>query len=857
MAAESVTNNMTKKNTHNEEKNPKRRTRIASLKQTHNHSIAGDREAYVKKALWFVLCGCGLFYYVSLLSFDPFDPSYYTATAPYPDRVANYGGKIGAEVSAHFLTLLGVCAYGIPLFVLWVIFEIKKRSWSNRFSCLLRWLFLTMRGSYGLALACVFANLLAITSQEGGWLGRYLTSWAEVYVGQVGVWMCAFFAAIWSLGPFLASLPVWKQLIAWLRHHQMVLWRRCQIHHLKGWCRDWIRGMWAQLASQKLPQWMERILEGVAQSSTYRSTSQKLRDVFVRPQTTSSLHKRDVAQSLSGSNDMSSNHSSSHSNYDYDIAIQATSQPAVMSHDVALATKTAQSSDTKDHPLTIDDHSSHKSVPEVYPSMDYVKMFKEQTFKHVLFKKDEAAKKTAEVLVSTLEDFSIGGKLVGLQTGPRVRTFEFEPNSGIKQTKITGLVDDIARSLKVESVIIQPIVGKSSMGIQVPRSDPVTVYLGDIVKKHMHAQKDMSLPIGLGISPSGEAMQVDLAAMPHLLIAGATGSGKSVGIHALINSIICARSPREVKMILVDPKMLELSAYSKMPHLACPVITDAQQSCLVLEWAVQEMESRYRLMQEMQVRNISEFNASWNSLSDDDQQQWREHFPNADFMPYLVMIIDELADLMLVAPKDVEGLIQRLSQKARASGIHLVLATQRPSVDVITGVIKANFPARIAFQVVSKHDSRTILDQIGAEKLLGRGDMLFQNPAYIRPQRLQGAYVSDQEIRKLLHSLQNDYDLSYFPSLQKKLLRLEKVNEHTFTTQDPKWEQALKIAEDRGNISASFLQRRLQIGYNRAARMIEAMESQHFIERSTGAKPRAWLGRKIVADGSMVEYNDS
>ena len=410
-------------------------------------------------------------------------------------------------------------------------------------------------------------------------------------------------------------------------------------------------------------------------------------------------------------------------------------------------------------------------------------------------------------LEKILLDFGVEGKIKKISNGPVVTLNEFEPAPGVKVSKIINLSEDIARNTSSESARIATIPGSSSVGIELPKSFRENVYLSEIISSNDFSNKNIKLPIALGKSISGLPITGDLSSMPHLLIAGTTGSGKSVCINTIILSLLYRHPPEKCKFILIDPKMLELSTYEGIPHLLCPVITEAKRAASVLGWVVKEMESRYRLMTRVGVRNIDGYN--------------EKHKVS---MPYIVVIVDEMSDLMLVASKEIENYIQKLSQMARAAGIHIIMATQRPSVDVITGTIKANFPTRISFQVTSKIDSRTILGEQGAEQLLGKGDMLYMSSAN-RIVRIHAPYVSENEIEKINNFLRNQAEPNYVD----EILRYADEKEATSSSKDKEnmdelYDSALEIIKSERKASTSFLQRKLQIGYNRAARIIDQME---------------------------------
>ena len=427
-------------------------------------------------------------------------------------------------------------------------------------------------------------------------------------------------------------------------------------------------------------------------------------------------------------------------------------------------------------------------------------------------------------LEKILLDFGVEGKVKKISHGPVVTLNEFEPAPGVKVSKIINLSEDIARNTSSESARISTIPGSNTVGIELPNLSRENVYLSEIISSQNFDNKNTKLPIALGKSISGSALIGDLSSMPHLLIAGTTGSGKSVCINTIILSLLYKHTPEKCKFILIDPKMLELSTYEGIPHLLCPVITEAKRAASVLGWVVKEMESRYRLMTKDGVRNIDGYNS-------------KHKLP----MPYIVVIVDEMSDLMLVAGKEIEGYIQKLSQMARAAGIHIIMATQRPSVDVITGTIKANFPTRISFQVTSKIDSRTILGEQGAEQLLGKGDMLYMSSAN-KIVRIHAPYVSENEIDKINNFLRNQAEPDYVD----EILNFVDEKESQSTNQnsegkDELYNSALEIIKSERKASTSFLQRKLQIGYNRAARIIDMMEENGEVSKANHVGKREVL----------------
>ena len=448
----------------------------------------------------------------------------------------------------------------------------------------------------------------------------------------------------------------------------------------------------------------------------------------------------------------------------------------------------------------------------------------------------KAVTETATKLQKTLYSFGVSAKVENVSVGPAITRYELKPAEGVRVSKIANLADDIALNLKAESIRIEaPIPGKQAVGIEIPNTENETVHLRDILESDDFVSAKSKLAVGLGKDVSGKAVVTDIAKMPHVLVAGSTGSGKSVCINTLIASIIYKAKPSEVKLVMVDPKIVELSVYNGIPHLLIPVVTDPKKAAGALAWAVQEMENRYASFAAKGARNIQGYNEA---LSEEE---------GAGKLPHIVIIIDELADLMMVAKNDVEDAICRLAQKARAAGMHLVIATQRPSVDVITGLIKANIPSRIAFAVSSQIDSRTILDMAGAEKLLGKGDMLFYPTGVPKPVRIQGAFVSDKEVEKIVDFLKSNGEVTYSEDIIQSIENANKSDKELKEEMDeddetdPFLMDAIETVVETGTASTSFIQRKFKVGYARAGRIMDQMEERGIISGYEGSKPRQVL----------------
>jgi len=774
----------------------------SALKALHPLRFA---HAHERETLFVATLGLSALYLTALISFSPLDVSLVAMVIP-PQPAQNLAGAFGANLAGMAIFLFGAVAWFLPLPLMATSSLVLRNSPAA--ASRQRW--------YGWILA--FASALAIVSMRhpevtwrgfdfpsGGAIGSTLSDYLFLWFGRIGAWIAVLTISLCALLLILrrslltpASLWIKEELATVLKDLRLRRESLANTPAVNSVIADSFDTSAATVATHpiaNLPP--EPLVHSFENSAVEPPQSWDDHHLLVPP---TSAAPAAAAQPNPG--------------------VRATKTPGI------------QASTYVTPPLSVFNKADATSASTINP-------------------KDLEA--TANLLVKTFEDFGVQGKVIGYQPGPVVTVFEFQPDAGVKQSKIVGLIDDLALALKVDSIFIHPVRGKRALGVQVPNSKREAVHLGDILATSTFKDCASPLTFGMGKTITGQPMCADLTAMPHLLVAGATGSGKSVCINSMLSSIIMKATPDEVRMILVDPKMLELSIYEGIPHLLMPVITEPAKASLALKWAAAEMERRYKLMQLACVRNIAGFNEFWTKATAGRQAELRAAVGDETLtrLPYILLVIDELADLMMTAPKDVESSIQRLAQKARASGIHMVLATQRPSVDIITGVIKANLPCRVAFQVVSKHDSRTILDLIGAEKLLGKGDMLLQRPGIGRLERLQGALITDEEVLNLVATVKATspvhYDKNIINWIDDEFAR-QKTDEGSdsdadiMMDDDPKFEEAMALARAHGVVSASFLQRHLKIGYNRAARIVEFMESRGYVDKADGAKPRKWLG---------------
>ncbi len=772
-----------------EPKHPKKNFKLPSPPQ----------EDFSREVIFCMMAFVSIYAFISLISYSPLDPSWLSETIP-PGKNNNWGGNIGSYGSGLFVFLLGVCSLLLPLPLPSMSYAyLRRKPFPFAKSRIAGWLMFILSLT---ALITKYFSYITIDSFPipiGGLLGSVIHENLSWYLGSHGEQVFLFTGMFTGL-ILLSRKALIKESLLWLKHTTTKLLRRKNL--------------------KKNPI--------VASSDHTHATATP----------TDSLQ-----QSLAAEQSLTA-----------DIPIKA-QDPVGNADAVASTRKIPKVLEKMRRPQKVKPPSLplvSPSTPEAQYTPPSATIFKTAGNQGQLSEEQQREfQETAAQLVKAFGEFGIQGKVIAIQPGPVVAVYEFQALAGTKLSKVTGLIEDIALALRVDSIFINPVSGKRALGIQVPNRKRETVFLGDIVSADNFKKSTSPLTFAMGKNLSGEPICEDLAKMPHLLVAGQTGSGKSVAINSLLCSIIMKSNPQEVKMVLVDPKILELKIYEGIPHLMMPVITEAPKASLALKWACYEMDRRYKLMELAKVRHISGFNSFWDSASrqDKDHIKTLAEQENIGRLPFIVIVIDELADLMLTAPKDVESSIQRLAQKARASGIHLVLATQRPSVDVITGVIKANLPCRLSFKVFSRGDSRTILDSMGAERLLGKGDMLFLKPGTSRLQRIQGAFLEDREVLEMVDSIKPQEEVTFDETaiswIEEEYERQSGTDSNVIDDsdgEDPKWDAAISIAQRQGAISASFLQRSLKIGYNRAARIVEHMESQGLIGAADGSKPRKWLG---------------
>ncbi len=794
---------------------------------------------WVREGLGIALLGAAAFLFIALFSYAPeSDPGFFQAISPEPRQVKNLGGPVGAYGASLLKETLGLGSYFVVALLAWMAIPIVR----GRALRTAPW-----KIPVGLLTLIWVSTLISLalpdrpSANQGGIIGQQVAAWLLEGLHPVGSYLALIVLLILSVAALgeVAFLEVLRKLGALLLRAA----RGAATGSTKGARRldQWARRTMAKASGQ----WMRVWKETLTRLSGWRARLSR------RDKEPGEAPERRTAPAIV-------NH---RINPSAAAAKQETQEQATPAPRIVDPTK-------GEHPLATDSAALTggeepkkpvqttlpfpQPLPEGYrhPPLDLL----DDPDPGEASVDEEALKESAATLEQKLKDFGVQGRVSEIHPGPIITLFEYEPASGVKVNRIVNLSDDLALAMKAMSVrIVAPIPGKSVVGIEVPNRKRQTVTLKEILADDAFQACRWKIPLALGKDIAGKPVTTDLARMPHLLIAGATGTGKSVNLHSLILSILFRFSPTEVKFLMIDPKMLELTGYHGIPHLLHPVITDSRRASDVLDWAVERMEQRYQLLSEKGVRNIESYNQKIEkelAAGAGDEESELEEIEETDAidgemapergkLPYIILVIDEMADLMIIAGRQIEEAITRLAQMARAAGIHLLLATQRPSVDVLTGIIKANLPARISFQVSSRTDSRTILDNMGAEKLLGRGDMLFLPPGTSKVTRIHGPYVSEMEIERVVEYIKQhgrpQYEKIPFKSKKKK------GEEEEAFDHDEKYDEAVQLVAETRQASISMIQRKLRVGYNRAARMIERMEQEGVVGPQEGVKPREVL----------------
>ncbi len=737
----------------------------------------------LRESRWLLLVAGALYFTAALYGYQTADSAWSHSTADL--KIANPAGVLGAYLSDLLFYLFGISAWWLVLFLLQQVWAGYRRLRTDSLFCK-RTLWVSVTG-FGLllfsssALEAIRLHTLTIPLPlaPGGIFGMLIGDALARMLGFTGATLLLLVLMATSFSVF--SGLSWLRFMDWLGTRLEAVFFR-------------VREFWQTRQDKRIG--VQAISERSAIVAVEKKRVEEHQPIHIEMPVIAVEKKR--------------------------VEVH---QPIHIEQPVMEVAKSVRVSEEKQSTLFADPPGS--PLPPLHlldPAMQQVQMVSADTLEF-----------TSRLIEHKLQDFGVAVKVVAAYPGPVITRYEIEPAVGVKGSQITNLVRDLARALSVASIrLVETIPGKTYMALELPNAKRQMVQLSEILSSQVYAEMESMLTMAMGKDISGRPVVADLAKMPHVLVAGTTGSGKSVGINAMILSILYKATPQQVRMLLIDPKMLELSVYEGIPHLLCPVVTDMRQAASGLNWCVQEMDKRYRLMSHFGVRNIAGFNQKHReaikadkpltnpfSLTPDDPEALEE-------LPLIVVFIDELADLMMVVGKKIEELIARLAQKARASGIHLVLATQRPSVDVITGLIKANVPTRVAFQVSSKIDSRTILDQMGAEALLGQGDMLYLPPGTGYPQRVHGAFVSDQEVHRITEYLKAQGEPQYIDGVLNSLEESGNDGDAGPTLDaeaDPLYDQAVEIVVKSRRASISLVQRNLRIGYNRAARLVEQMET--------------------------------
>ncbi len=743
------------------------------------------RERLKREVLGIILISLGIFLFLSLISYDPIDPSFFSYYSSKVSDIHNWMGIVGAYISSFLFIGFGFPSFLIPLILgIYAVSFILRWQWRYSLVKCVSWIALLLTTSSFFSLWMkpiqIFNNYL----MAGGFVGEVISKNLTRYFNIPGtiVLLLIVFIISFVFATGISFIAIIKSFVSGMN----LLVDRVRIINIMR-----------------------------------RERAERAKRL---------ARRKEVSVEITGD-------------------------------------KTAETKETTS-PIVVERPSAQKKregigEQEVFEFIDSRKEFQLPPISLLEGEIEKRQKIDRESLIMNsrilekkLLDYGVEGRVVEVRPGPVITVYEFEPAPGVKVSRIVNLSDDLAMALSAVSIrILAPIPGKSVVGIEVPNTVRETVYLKEIIDSDAFRNSKSKLSFGLGKDISGEPFIVDLARMPHLLVAGSTGSGKSVSINSMVCSILFKATPEEVRFLMIDPKMLELSDYDGIPHLLLPVVTNPKKAAISLKWLVEEMERRYTILAEKSVRNIEHYHQRiekeirergkvYKRKGDELEGNEEKETQKIERLPYIVVVIDELADLMMISSREVEESITRLAQMARAVGIHLILATQRPSVDVLTGIIKANFPARISFQVTSKVDSRTILDTIGAEHLLGAGDMLFLPPGSSKLIRIHGAYVSSAEIKRIVEFLKRQGRPSYDPSILSEVKKEKEIGGMD-DEYDEKYDEAVAFVAETGQASISLIQRRFRIGYNRAARIIEKMEEEGVVGPSDGIKPREVLIKKI------------
>lgn len=730
------------------------------------------KETRINEFKGVVLIAAGLLVLASLVSFDLHDLGWYTSTPNVPPH--NWISTFGAYFAGSLFLLFGWAAFCFPAFILWTgVAFFRNMPPMMRFPRFIGLLVLVLATASLIGL--FWAGSPTLSFYRGGFLGFVVSQFIAQYFGHLGGYI------LFSALILLSSALVTEVLISKLVHHT--------VDHAQNVIESVMPSNAAGTLKRKLFSWPFKNSKG----ATRVKTQDKAKPRIQIPEIPEARKPLDEAKQQAG---------------------QAPVKPKIKIKEDAPA---AEAFSPVAKPIVT------KTGEYILPSVELLESPPPVEARQL---KEDLAN-NARLLEETLADFGIAVKVTDIERGPVITRYELEPAPGVKVNKIEALEDDLALAMKAQSVrIIAPIPGKARVGVEVPNGQSSAVYLKEVLASREFQDDKSKLALALGKDISGRAVLADLAQMPHLLIAGTTGSGKTVCVNTIILSLLYRYGPNDLKMLMIDPKMVELAPYNGLPHLLAPVVTESKKASTVLNWAVIEMERRYQMLAGVGARNITAYN---------------QKIGENDKLPYIVVLIDEFADLMVVARDQVENAVTRLAQLSRAVGIHLILATQRPSVDVITGVIKANLPARISFKVASKVDSRTVLDGNGADKLLGRGDMLFLRPEDSKLTRAQGAFVKDKEIEKVVEFIKAQAEPVYDDSIGKEQQKAGGASGSG--ERDELFDEAVRIIMESNQASVSILQRRMRLGYNRAGRIIDMMHDEGLVGPYEGSKPR-----KILVD---------